>query len=99
MTREIEIVRIPVAPDQAQRLVQVMEEARKGYFAAPACADLELLLSEPRDELAAIVTWSSVEAHARQQQTPAAGSFFEAVMRLASGKPEIRHYRPAASAG
>jgi quinol monooxygenase YgiN len=98
MTREIEIVRIPVAPAEAHRLVQVMEEARLGYFAAPACEGLELLLSEAREELAAVVTWSSAQAHAVRQQTPAAGSFFQAVARVAAGKPEIKHYRPASSA-
>ena len=98
MTREIEIVRIPVAPDQARRLVQVMEEARKGYLAAPACEALELLLSEQRDELAAVVTWSSSQAHVKQQQTAAAGSFFQAVTGLAAGRPKIKQYRPASSA-
>ena len=98
MTREIEIVRIPVAPAEAHRLVQLMEAARLGYFAAPACEGVELLLSEGRDELAAIITWSSAQAHVVRQQTPAAGSFFQAVTGLAAGKPEIKHYRPASTA-
>lgn len=98
MTPEIEIVRIPVAPAEAHRLVQAIEHARLGYFAAPACVGVELLLSDGRDELAAIITWATAEAHLVRQQTPAAASFFQAVTDLAAGKPEIKHYHPASVA-
>jgi quinol monooxygenase YgiN len=94
MTAEIEIVRIRVDPQGATQLAQAVEAARGGYLAAPACHGVELLLSGERDELVAIVTWDSAQAHAEALRTPHAPVFFESVAAFALGAPDVRRYRP-----
>jgi quinol monooxygenase YgiN len=99
MTLEVEIVRIPVAAADAAELVQALEGARAGYLAAPACQNLTLLVNEVRDEVAAVVTWSSAQAHADALKTPQAASFFTLVSRLASARPDVRTYLPTGAEG
>lgn len=99
MTLEVEIVRIPVTTSRATELIQALEQARMGYLAAPACRDLRLLLNQARDEVAAIVTWSSAQAHADAAQTPNAAAFFKAVSTFATARPDVRSYLPAGPEG
>ena len=94
MTPEVEIVRIPVAAARAPELIQALEEARDGYLAAPACQELRILMNQTRDEIAAIVTWRSAQAHADASKMPQAASFFKVVSSLASGRPDVRTYLP-----
>lgn len=84
---EIEIVRIPTAPEQADDLVRTLQAARSGYLAPPACAALDIARGE--GEVVAIIRWISAEAHARAAQLLAAGELFSAVERLASGPPSL----------
>jgi quinol monooxygenase YgiN len=97
MTAEVEIVRIPVEPARSQELVSVLQSARKGYLAAPACTQLELLRSAAGDEVAVILHWSSAQAHEQALQSADASVFFKALMGLASGSPEVRKYEPIGS--
>ena len=94
MTPEIEIVRIPVSAVRAPELIQALEQARAGYLATPACQDLRLLVNQARDEVVAIVTWSSAQAHAEALKTAHAASFFKAVSTFASARPDVRSYLP-----
>lgn len=95
MTLEVEIVRIPVTAARIAELIHALETAQAGYLAAPACQGLKLLVSEARDEVAAIVTWSSAQAHTAAARTPHAAAFLEAVSAIANGRPDIRSYLPA----
>jgi|SRR5665213_4565213 len=99
MTPEVEIVRIPVDAARAPELIQALEQARLGYLAAPACQELRLLLNQARDEVAAIVTWSSAHSHAEAMKTPQAASFFKAVSIFASARPDVRSYLPTGVEG
>lgn len=96
MTLEIEIVRIPVDPARMPELVSVLEGARDGYLAGPACVGVELLTSADSADVAAIVRWSSAQAHEAALRSMDAALFFKAVMGLASGPPEVRKYAPVA---
>jgi quinol monooxygenase YgiN len=94
MAQELEIVRIPVQTGNAQSLLDALQSARAGYLSSPACQNLALLLNEAADEVVAIVTWSSAEAHNEAAQRPDAASFFKLVTSFANGRPEVRRYRP-----
>jgi quinol monooxygenase YgiN len=95
MTLEVEIVRIPVMAARIAELIHALETARAGYLAAPACQDLKLLVNGARDEVAAIVTWSSAQAHAEAARTPHAAAFLKAVSAVANGRPDVRSYLSA----
>jgi quinol monooxygenase YgiN len=95
MAAEVEIVRIPVEPARSRELISVLLSARKGYLAAPACTQLDLLKSAAGDEVAVILHWSSPQAHENALQSVDAALFFKAVMGLASGPPEVRKYELA----
>ena len=95
MKPEIEIVRIPVERSRARELTDIIATARSGYLAAPRCSGVEVLSGPDGDEVAAIVRWSSAEAHELALQSIDAAHFFKAVMTLASGPPEVRKYEPA----
>jgi quinol monooxygenase YgiN len=97
MTPEIEIVRMSVDPDRAAELVRALEQARAGFLAPPSCEEIRLLLAEERDEVVAIITWSSSEAHDRALQAPAAESFFRALGQLTAGPPSVGRYASAGS--
>lgn len=84
---EIEIVRIPVAPDNADALNEALERARSGYLAPPACVALQIGRGE--GEVVAIIHWASAEAHQTAANTPEAGALFGEVQRLASGPPAL----------
>ena len=89
MAHELEIVRIPVHPSRARELAQAINAARGGYLAAPACASVDLWVSEAGDEVAAIIDGSSALQDAR------AAEFFKVVAAFATGAPEVRKYRPS----
>lgn len=93
---EIEIVRIPVAPENADALVDALAAARAGYLAPPACAGLEIGRGE--GEVVAVIHWASAEAHKAAAQLPAAGALFAAVDAHAAGAPSLETM-PAVSAG
>lgn len=93
---EIEIVRIPVAPDKADDLAAALQSARASYLAPPACAALNIARGE--GEIVAIIHWTSAEAHKRAAQLPAAGALFAAVGELASGPPSLETL-PASGGG
>jgi quinol monooxygenase YgiN len=95
MEQEFEIVRIPVREAKALQLIEALQAARAGYLAAPACQGLTLMLNEAADEVAAVVTWSSADAHNEAAKTPEAGAFFQVVTSFANGRPDVRRYRPA----
>ena len=99
MTPEVEIVRIPVSAALAPELIQVLEQARQGYLAAPACRELRLLVNQARDEVAAIVTWSSAQVHAEALKTPLAATIIKAVSTFASARPDVRSYLPTGAEG
>jgi quinol monooxygenase YgiN len=94
---EVEIVRISVEDAHAQDLISALDRARAGYLAAPACRSVEVLLSEVGNEVAAIITWTSAEAHAVALERPEAKTFFQEVARFAVGKPDVQKYRSAVS--
>jgi 2,3-dihydroxy-2,3-dihydrophenylpropionate dehydrogenase len=93
---EIEIVRIPVAPENADALAAALEQGRQGYLAPPACAGLEIARGE--GEIVAVIHWASPEAHQAAAALPAAGELFGAVQRYAAGPPSLETL-PATSAG
>lgn len=95
MAHELEIVRIPVHPSRARELAQAINAARGGYLAAPACASVDLWVSEAGDEVAAIIDWSSAQAHAQALQDARAAEFFKVVAAFATGAPEVKKYRPS----
>jgi quinol monooxygenase YgiN len=95
MAQEFEIVRIPVQAAKAAQLIEALQAARSGYLAAPACQGLTLLLNEAADEVAAVVTWLSADAHNEAAKKPEAGAFFQVVTTFANGRPDVRRYRPA----
>ncbi len=84
---EIEIVRIPVAPEQADALVAALNTARGTYLAPPACTALDIARGE--GEVVAIIRWASPEAHKAAAEMPAAGVLFGAVQELAAGPPSL----------
>ena len=87
---EIEIVRIPVAPEDRPALLAAMETARAGYLAPPACLGADVSSSD--DEVVVIVRWASADAHRLRAATPSAGVFFGAVQALAAGPPSIEAF-------
>lgn len=93
---EIEIVRIPVTPDNADALAAALEQARAGYLAPPACTGLEIARSE--GEIVAVIHWASSEAHQTAAALPAAGELFAAVQQYAAGPPSLETL-PATTAG
>jgi len=97
MSLEVEIVRISLEAAHAQNLISALDRARAGYLGAPACRSVEVLLSEGGNELAAIITWTSPEAHTVALKRPDAKTFFQAVAKFAIGKPDVQKYRCAAS--
>ncbi len=58
-----------------------------------------MLLNDAADEVAAIVTWLSAEAHNEAAKTPQAAEFFKVVSNYAAGRPEVRRYRLVAGRG
>jgi quinol monooxygenase YgiN len=96
---EIEIVRIPVERSRANALVSAIDAARAGYLAPPGCAGVELLVALDSDEVTAVVRWSSAEAHEQALKSAHSAAFFNAVMAVACGPPDVRKYEPAAGGG
>ena len=96
MKPEIEIVRIPVEPARARELAEAVLSARNGYLAPPRCSGVEVLSGNGGDEVTVIVRWSSAEAHGEALRGEHSAPFFNAVMTLASGPPDVRKYQPAA---
>lgn len=93
---EVEIVRIPVAAENADALAAALEQARQGYLAPPACAGLEIARGE--GEIVAIIHWASPEAHKDAAALPAAGELFGVVQQYAAGAPSLETL-PATTAG
>jgi quinol monooxygenase YgiN len=96
MNPEIEIVRIPVERARAPALVSAINSARAGYLAPPGCAGVELLVAIDSDEITAVVRWASAEAHEQAIKSAHSAAFFNAVMAVACGPPDVRKYEPAA---
>jgi quinol monooxygenase YgiN len=99
MAQEFEIVRIPVQSSKIPKLIEALQAARTGYLSAPACQGLTLMLSEAADEVAAVVTWLSADAHSEAAKRPEAGALFQLISALSNGAPEVRRYRPAGAGG
>jgi len=79
----------------ARPLIEALQAARAGYLSAPACQGLTLLINEAGDEVAAVMTWSSTDAHNEAAKRPEAAAFFKLVTNFAAGRPDVRRYRPA----
>ncbi|MGH8137804.1 MAG: antibiotic biosynthesis monooxygenase [Steroidobacteraceae bacterium] len=90
---EVEIVRIPVAPSNMERLVAAFVEGRAGYLAPPACLAIELLAPDDGTTLVAMLRWASPAAHAAAFATPEAQSFLAHVGELASAPPSVERTR------
>ena len=84
---QIEIVRIPVAPEKADALADALAAARDGYLTSPACQALDIARGE--GEVVAIIHWLSAEAHEAAANMPEAGELFGAVQELAAGPPTL----------
>jgi NAD(P)-dependent dehydrogenase (short-subunit alcohol dehydrogenase family)/quinol monooxygenase YgiN len=87
---EIEIVRIPVAPENGDALLAVVNDARSGYLAPPACLGVDVSLTG--GEVVVIVRWASQASHKARGASPEAGAFFGAVMALAAGPPSLEAF-------
>jgi hypothetical protein len=89
----VEIIQIPVAPEDADELGGVIHDARTGYLAPPRCEHFEVLRAD--GQIAVVVRWASARAHEDAGDSDASGPFLAKVGSLAAGAPSLAMYEPA----
>jgi quinol monooxygenase YgiN len=86
----VEIIQIPVAPEDAGDLAATIHQARDGYLAPPRCEQFEVLRGD--GEIAVVVRWASASAHGDARESDASGPFLAKVGDLAAAAPSLALY-------
>ena len=89
---EIEIVRIPVAPANAEALEAAIRDRQSDYLGPPHCRALAVGRGADDAEVVAIVTWASRESHAAAQRDAGWRTLLAAIGNLAAGAPSLASY-------
>jgi len=91
----VEVVQIPVAPDDAQLLTRVVHSGEGTYLAAPRCERFDVLRAVDGSVVVVVATWASMEAHDAAAAEPGTTAFLDEVAGLATGAPAVAFFHPA----
>jgi quinol monooxygenase YgiN len=91
----VEIVRIPVAPDDADLLARVVLSGEGTYLAAPRCERFDVLQAVDRSAVVVVATWASRVDHDAAAAEPGTRAYLDEVAGLAAGEPQVAFLTPA----
>ena len=91
----VEIVRLPVAPEHADEMVEIVHAAQGTYLRGPRCEGYEVLVAPDRTAVVAVCRWDSQADHDEAAAEPETGTFFARCGELSNGAHDLWFLEPA----